>query len=458
MNNNEKYNLVICSTLNQYVNYNIIQRFCENKLIDKIYNITFETNSNNLHNNNRWDKNLKEVIKNKNLISEDKIIDIIISDDKIGNIDLIIKCFNRLEDDLNDHKKPKYDLSKDENKKPKYDLSKDEKLIWNITGGQRSTVMAIHKFIKENNRNNDLLCYLEGNMGDVKLLKVDYSKPGLKVKKLFNQNYDENLTIEDCLKLAGFRDNDNKNGNNKNNDTKEEPFNMSDDEISQYGKLYDLYIKNQELREYFINSNKQGNNLDFSDDENNEFKKLINNEEVFKKLKEDWSKKPKGTVFFGYILEKMVYAVLYNKYHKDEEKNTILEMKHSYKINFANKEDIVDGHQIDEFDIILLTKKGKLIIIECKSGGMSGDVAKSHNYSTYATCGVYGLPILINPLTDAELGAIHTKDSKGTYAYLFDKDYEYIRSAYNSARRAGLEVIGIDKLTCGNNILKKYLK
>jgi len=84
-----------------------------------------------------------------------------------------------------------------------------------------------------------------------------------------------------------------------------------------------------------------------------------------------------------------------------------------------------------------LTKNGKFIIFECKSGGMSGDVAKSTNYSTYAISGVYGKPILITPLIESEIKDMNSLDSD-----IYDK----VKSAINSAKRATLDVWGIEKI------------
>lgn len=114
------------------------------------------------------------------------------------------------------------------------------------------------------------------------------------------------------------------------------------------------------------------------------------------------------------------------------------------KINLT--ENRVDNHHIDEFDIALLTKNGKFMIFECKSGGMEGDVAKSTKYSTYAVSGAYGLPILITPLLQDEIDSIDN----------LDKDiYGYSQSAIKSAKRVSLDVWGLDNI---EKNLKKYIE
>ena len=136
---------------------------------------------------------------------------------------------------------------------------------------------------------------------------------------------------------------------------------------------------------------------------------------------------------FGYILEKLAFY----QFEKIVSKN-IASLAHSLKIIF-NDEDTqkeIDHKTIDEFDIALLTKNGKFIIFECKSGGMGGDVAKSTKYSTYAVSGVYGLPILIAPLLESEIENLKK----------LGDEYDAIKSAVKSAKRANLEVWGIDKI------------
>jgi len=70
---------------------------------------------------------------------------------------------------------------------------------------------------------------------------------------------------------------------------------------------------------------------------------------------------------------------------------------------------------------------------------MSGDVAKSTKYSTYAAAGVYGKPVLITPLYQDEITKLAHPD-------IGDKIFKNIKSAVKSAKRATLEVWGMDNL------------
>ncbi len=286
---------------------------------------------------------------------------------------------------------------------------KDKKIFWNITGGQKAFILALSQIAKkEEKEEENVLCYLEGNTNQMVLLNNE--------KEISNYALDD-LSIESALQLMGF----------KVKDTKTSHRNILEDcdkeEKNFYLDFFEKYLKDGELRKNLIISNKD------------KFKK----EEILKKYKglEADLKRNNG---FGYILEKLAgYKIL------EVAKDKIADLSFSEKINHQNKEDKVDNGIIDEFDIALLTKSGKFMIFECKSGFMSGDNAKSTNYSTYAISGVYGKPILITPLVQKEINKIDDLDAS----------YEYIKSAIKSAKRASLEVWALDKI---EENLKKYIK
>jgi hypothetical protein len=270
-------------------------------------------------------------------------------------------------------------------------------IFWNITGGQRPFLMAVWEFTK--NRPNDIIAYLEGNTGKMilshgKSEEIPYSI--------------EVLNIESAFKLMGY--------NIKN--TTSASVNL----IDKYVELWKLYKSDEQLRKEFIISNTKAGDID-------NVKNLITDISLHFILDNH-----KGKEYpFGYILEDIVVAVL-----KKEFEGKIAEVAHSIKLEFnddsLNK--AVGNKILDEFDILLLTKTGQLYNFECKSGGMSGDVAKSTKYSTYAIAGVYGKPILITPLIQTEIDS---------YTNLSD-EYKYIKSAIRSAKRATLEVWGIDEI------------
>jgi len=290
---------------------------------------------------------------------------------------------------------------------------KDKKVFWNITGGQRPFLLAINQIAKK----GDIICYLEGNKNRLILLKDNKEKKNI-IKDYSLDSFND-MNIEIALKLMGFEI--------KVTKTSERNFIVNHDENEKkfYLNFLDKYIRNKNLRENLILLNRD------NDKENakKEIKKIINISD--KELNRNKA--------FGYILEKLAgYKILH--FAKDK----IADMTLGEKINHLRYK--IDEHYIDEFDIALLTKNGKFMIFECKSGGMEGDIAKSTKYSTYAVSGAYGLPILITPLLKNEIENLDNLDKE---------IYSYIQSAIKSAQRAGLEVWGLNDI---EDNLKKYIE
>ena len=366
----KEYICVIVSTLNQMVNYIPLKHF----EFKEVYNLTIDDSE--YAENSKWDKNLKEFFPN--------IKDISFKQSQMGNI----KAINR-----------------------KLNQFKNEKVFWNITGGQRSFLLAINQIAKE----KDIICYLEGNKNRLILLQNNQNKKGI----IKDYSLDD-LSIEIALKLMGFEI----------KETKTSERNLvkscNEDEKEFYLEFLDEYLENKQLRENLILLNRDSQ----KDNAKKEIKKIISIDDI--ELNKNKA--------FGFILEKLLgYKIL------DLAKDKIADMTFGEKINHLDDKDKVDKKHIDEFDIALLTKNGKFMIFECKSGDMSGDVAKSTKYSTYAVSGAYGLPILITPLLQDEIDNIDDLDKN---------IYGYIQSAIKSAKRAGLDVWGLDKI---EEKLKRYI-
>ena len=409
--NTEGYVYVMISTLNQMVNYIPLKYFKEkDKKFDDIINITVQEAD--YVDNDRWDENLENILKKDgvNFNREDKK-HIKIAQNNVNDIETTLE---RLEKKFSDK----------------------EKVFWNITGGQRPFILAINQFIQEHKREDDYICYLEGNKSKMVILKDN--------KKVGNDSYNlEDLKIYTALELMGFDIN-----------KEDEEKNYSDDEKIQkfYNDFLEEYLKNKELREKLISLNKKDTDKDkiISD-----IKELLPNlnktllDKIFTYSGKDIEKQKK---IFGYILEGLAgYKIL------EVADNKIADINFSEKINHLKKEDRTSEKEIDEFDIALLTKNGKFMIFECKSGEMKGDVAKSTKYSTYAVSGVYGKPILITPLLENEIIAIRKKShlKNGEFEYLKGHLYKSISQSINSAIRAGLEVWGLDEI---DENLKKYIE
>ncbi len=379
------------STLNQMVNYIPLKHYA----FSGIYNIT--VTGSDYVTNKKWDENLQKVLDSEgisfNIKSDEHNLKI--EQDKVSDIEHILET---LEANF-----------------------QGKKIFWNITGGQRPFVLAIQQIAKA----DDVICYLEGNNSQMVLLQNNHEIEDVKSYSL------EGLTIETALKLMGFVTNKIQSDENHIDENSLKSF------ITEYKNT-----KNG-LRDLMIETNKTMN-------ESDAITKLqslkLPNEDAIKTVIKWGYTKNKSTPF-GYILEEMThYLIKQSKYYED-----ITELKTKLKINVRlyNDEKIseINNTQIDEFDVLLLTKNGKLIVFECKSGSMHPDIAKSTKYSTYAVSGVYGLPILITPLLQSEI------PPKGTFQNLGDT-YSDIKASASSALRAGLEVWGIDEIATK---IEKYI-
>jgi hypothetical protein len=165
----KEYIYVMVSTLNQMVNYIPLKHFG----FKEVYNLTIEVpkDKNNkkiikYFDNDKWDNNLTEVYNDKT------IENITFKQSEITNITTI---------------------------KTKLDKFKDKKVFWNITGGQRPFILAINQIAK----NDDVICYLEGNNNQMVLLKNNAELKDI-IDDYSIDNRDD-LNIETALKLMGFK-------------------------------------------------------------------------------------------------------------------------------------------------------------------------------------------------------------------------------------------------------------
>lgn len=355
--NNKSYPkvCVICSTQNQMVNYIPLKM---NKFdFGTIYNITVAGST--YFNNATWDKNLKATL-------------------------------NKTFDDISLQQGDTHSVAKIlENKQLESLKTLGSPIFWNITGGQRTILLSIMEIIKSNDtRNNDVICYLEGNNNQMYISDIHHQKAD--VIDYSKEEFD--LDITKALKLGGFAISQVKGDENHIDENSLKNF------ITEYKNT-----KNG-LRDLMIETNTN-----------------MTQDEAIKKLKTlscqhkteiqrviEWGYTKNKSTPFGYILEEMTYYVIKeSKYFQN-----IQELKTNVRLYNDEKIAEINNTQIDEFDVLLLTKNGKLMVFECKSGSMHRDIAKSTNYSTYAVSGVYGLPILITPLLQAEI------PPKGTFQNL----------------------------------------
>ncbi|MGE4518024.1 MAG: hypothetical protein AB7E04_00765 [Desulfobacteraceae bacterium] len=382
------YIYVMVSTLNQMVNYIPlgIYKFKE------IYNIT--TSGSKYSKNKKWDENLQKILIKEKIISAPLGEKYTLSFEQE-----LISDVSKMEDCLAEN-------------------FEGQKVFWNVTGGQRSVAFAINKISGP----EDVVCYLEGNKNKIVLQRNNFENFDI----VENYTTKELLKIETALELMGFEIKDTKTSQRKllenleSNETKirEKKF---------YIKLLEEFINDRFFRLQVVDFNIKNNKNAVKE---TIFEKM--NGLTYDNFENDFNKEYP----LGYILEKLAGYKIY-----DVAKNKIADLSFSEKINFNDKHEKVTESAIDEFDIALLTRNGKFMIFECKSGAMSGDIAKSTKYSTYAVSGAYGLPILITPLTQEEINDV------GEFNKLLKEGcYKNIKKSVLAAKRASLEVWGIDKI------------
>lgn len=465
---------VVCSTLNQVVNYIPYKYFDINK--NDIYFITIGNkeeykklaekertfSANRRFNNYEWDKNLKEVIgiKKKNTCNT-----LFIPEENIYSMEEIR---NSIEKYLEEHINKKKGCSQ---------------ILWNITGGQRSLSLVI-KEIYENRKNenhHDKIIYLEGNTNHI--IMYNYVKDK-NINRCYYQYkfkkyglHDGDFDMKTILALAGFKDIRDKEYIN---------YLKSNEELEQkiFSKLYKEIKSNNKLRDEFVSLNKK--NKPFftqrekvvsekvpkkkNDEENtkerskarrdflrdflkNTIKEIKAEEynEIFKFIDEFKNEKEQVIEYlvenfgsdgfvFGRIFEYIcLYGIKQEIEEMDNEKSYFVDLSLSRRIGFSEEERY--SNEVDEIDILLLSASGQIISFECKSGGMDGNNAKSHNYTTYALAGVYGMPRLLAPLTEKEIYK-EDEDLSREREDLLKESF----SAINMAKKANMKVWGIDQI------------
>ncbi|CVI67227.1 hypothetical protein NDGK_00805 [Clostridiales bacterium CHKCI001] len=418
---------IMCSTLNQVVNYIPLKMILKekkkettksNKKVEIIY-ITISSNS-----NQKWDKNMKVVLET---LKEEQLASAI-KRPETEKENLFETCM--LEKNIEDYvEKIKTFIGERQN-----DKKQDVTYMWNITGGQKSLIFAIRKAIEASivPEEKHIFLYLEGNTNQCAVECI--SKQDDRIESEFcplkGKYFDEELTIKTALQLAGFKINEKscifKKENGKFCNSKE----GKKVEVADY--IYKAFEENEGFRAEAIGCNKG----EAKDKEKNqeEFKKRCQELLKTNELKEAFEKIcGKNDNFFGYILEYMALSKLIKVLESDNNlADQFLEIGHSIKLKG-------EQDQFCEFDLVLLTKGGQILIIECKSGNMDSNVSKARIYTTYAAAGVYGKPILITPLLKEEL-------EKAKKHNLKNGDYEYILKAIGAAQRSQMEIWALDSI------------
>lgn len=407
--------LVICSTFNQITNYLMIKKFGSLE----IYNITYNPKLNAVMHPNieniKWDKQLKTVLE-----------------EDCGEFDELEPIF------LDEDNERFYDI-KNTIEKIEEKISKDDKrcIYWHITGGQRLVALAVSEFVRE--RKQDKIIYVEGNTEKYLVYSNNYVLEG---EYSYHQ---EGLSLKTALHLMGF-DYNSKTKSARILKMKDSCDDQLKNEMEFYQWLYTIFCQQSEkkitieieeekiiktFREHFVFNN----SLKTSEGKRKHMKLLFQN--LQEEFQIPWKYDIAGSKEMGmgspagYIFEKLVayqiYRVLQDKSCR------ISEMALSLKVYFSSENTSNDS--VDELDIALMSNAGRLYNFECKTGGMEGDNAKSHNYTTYRLAGVFGMPILISPLLKGEISNSEKKEE-------FKKQF----AAIHAADRAMLHYFCIDEL------------
>ncbi|WP_027339128.1 hypothetical protein [Halonatronum saccharophilum] len=417
--------IVISSTFNQMINFIPIIEMCkdsdDNFDKEKIKNLTIynlseaeekeETSDKFLFSrfdNGMWDSNLKKVLKEvlvngdmENIKIEDKSIESI-----KGNI--IVRIENE------DY----------------------QEVVFNITGGQRNSVLAMMQAGKELKESIDdvKLMYLEGNKAKKHIIAIDDFFNGGDCEEVKNYSLPEGFNIENALNLMGYTV----------KDSSTENLLGEENKYKSYLKIIDDKDKEFIYKLTKLNKNK------VTDEEEKEIKNI--KEELRNLVTKDIEGDFNQSNPFGYILEKIVIAKLVEEIKGDAKlEEQIIDLRHNVNT--------YDNHHIEkaynscsfEHDICLLTNSGQVIALECKSGTASSDTLKARKYTAYTIGGAYAVPVLITPFFKEDIDDL-TQDNL--------KEYENIKRTLRGAFRARLEIWGLDELNKkdAKSKLKELLK
>lgn len=438
-------NYVMCSTLNQVVNYMPYIYLCtEAKEKIRYFNITYQIQEDKTGEsyirdrfpNDKWDKNYQNVLSQHFHNSLPEHIEIKLDREKYGKYKAIIS----------------------ENIIGRMDANEPNFILWNLTGGQRSVVFNIQKCIEDDFRKKrdgqeHTIIYIEGNTQ--KVIAGYYDENGWHYEEVGLEYEKNDLTLEEVFNLAGFKVKEGMNslefGSNS-TDKNQEKFKKLLDE---YYYFFDkMYKDNEEFRTALIESKRFKASKEKGDRVKAILDTIAHYKEEGKSFSAEFTNSINNDAYpLGYMLEYMVTAIIYNIIQEDEEYKKIFKsISHNVKVD--NMEEISNNsEQFCELDVVLMTKTGQIIVFECKSGSMESDVGKSREYTAYVLGGVYGKPVFVSLLLHnevmykelLELDMKETcKETKGEINLL--DNYKNMKDAINSAMRVGMDICCMDTM------------
>lgn len=429
---------VACSTLNQVVNYIPLKSILKNKGesdMPELFQITYKygeekkdkEKSSERFPNRDWDKCWSGVLSEKMSVykvNEPEVIELNRVFDMGDYAAAIKKCLFKC---------------------------KGKNIIWNVTGGQKSVLLAIYSCLMqlgEEDRALQTILYLEGNTHQMICGTYRREKMNWVFEQMDEEYGDEELDFDTAFRLFGY-------GLDRSTEIYElaagvcleDQIRDNEDSVNPgfYDKLgaalqfYDNYYSEASLDEALELVATNGKDREGVFDEI--IDRLVREERLGKKeggLISGLSPQNK----LGYLLEYMVTGLLIREVEKLQKtkKNIFRCVLHNGKIKGYGSEN--KNKCYCEWDVALLTKSGQIVVIECKSGSMRSENAKSREYTAYSLAGVYGKPILVPALLENHIESYFNRTD------LKQKDSPTFE-ALEAAKRAGLETWGLDSIVKG---------
>lgn len=443
---------VICSTQNQVVNYIPIINMLEAKQIEqetkenqedvveskevKLFNITYASNDEKESDNDKWNKNLNNILDGSKQVKSSLDSGLIVKKDKILHDIFLNRGY-----DEGEYKTDILDKILDDEK------HNTSNIIWNVTGGQRNVLLTILRIIKEERNVKHTIIYMEGNTN--RLIVGQVGEDGeIRYRELDEIYGCKELTIERVFGLSGFLINKKYNHIKLLENVKEPDLIQGC--IKELWELYKDKEYGQILRTALLEVKTDQNNHELNKQRFKEAFDKINNKvkikekklrkETIEELKE---LKDKATYKFGYYLEEMTVYCLFeaikeiqSEQKKENLKDYFLEIGYDIRLDGDNSE-YAGRKDFCQFDVVLLTKTGQLIIFECKTGAIESKDAKERMYTAYAVGGVYGKPILI-PIYLCDDEVENLADQK--------EAWKKVLETKNAATRAQMKIWCLDRL------------
>lgn len=403
------------TTQNQIVNFIPTFFACQQSKNKKLemYSVLVVTNS-SANNQKDWNRNLNDAIYDKrdffkNINNENNIT--------IKEVNQISKGFKIKNETIDNYK---------------------GRILWNVTGGQRYLLILSLGYLMKNreNRKNDIISYYDGNTYNLHFYNYESlmeNEPNIcdSIPDVYNELYLNNKQLIDettTLKLIGLvnKEKDNETdcsikysfAEKKFISKKEDIFpNSYEDEKKYYLTLFKYLVKDvndTDLIDNFTKLNKDDKSIskECKKEIVNKIKEKINDKFMSEKL--ELLKEQLNTKQFGYIFEKIIFFRVLEIIQGDDD---LQKKANCIALDFSvnKKSNKSECEELDQIDIFILLKTGRIVTIECKTGASNSDNQKSTMFTSNYLSSIYGLPYLAVPICDSK--QTFKKDGKDKKLY-----------------------------------------